>query len=98
MASVGVCWRARGPAGRAVRDHALGRYRVELFWATFAIANFAAMIAWPTWRMIPFHLVWISLTIVYGFYVWPARITLALLAFVLLATALVFASRRLARP
>jgi signal transduction histidine kinase len=75
---------------RAITGSLLWRYRVELLWATFAIANFAVMTAWPTWRMIPFHLVWISLTIVYGFYVWPVRITLALLAFLLVATALVF--------
>lgn len=87
-------WRRRAAGGiqpsRAATESPCWRYRVELLWAAFAIANFAAMIAWPTWRMIPFHLVWISLTIVYGFYVWPARITLALLALVLGATVLAF--------
>jgi signal transduction histidine kinase len=62
------------------------RYRVELLWAIFAVANYAAMIAWPYWETIPFHFVWISLTLVYGFRVWPTRATLVVLAFVVVFT------------
>ena len=64
----------------------LRRYRVELSWGAFALANYAAMIAWPSWETIPFHFVWISLTIVYGFRVWPVRATLLLLVCVMAAT------------
>jgi signal transduction histidine kinase len=64
------------------------RYRIELLWAAFAIANFAAMIAWPSWRLVPFQLVWVSLTVLYGFRVWPMRLTLVLLVGVMGATAL----------
>ena len=39
------------------------RYHVELLWLAFAAANYAAMIAWPNWETIPFHFVWISLTL-----------------------------------
>ncbi|MGO9821240.1 MAG: sensor histidine kinase [Solirubrobacteraceae bacterium] len=66
----------------------LCRYRIELLWAAFAIANFAAMIAWPSWRLVPFQLVWLSLTILYGFRVWPMRLTLVVLVCVMAATAL----------
>jgi signal transduction histidine kinase len=59
------------------------RYSVELAWAAFASANYAAMVAWPTWETIPFHFVWISLTLVYGFRVWQVRRTLAVLGFVM---------------
>ena len=52
----------------------------------FALANYAVMIAWPSWETIPFHFVWISLTLVYGFRVWPIRETLLLLACVMVAT------------
>ncbi len=62
------------------------RNRVDLAWGAFAIANLAAMIAWPSWETIPFHFVWISLTIVYGFRVWSPPVTLAVLATVILAT------------
>jgi signal transduction histidine kinase len=67
-------------------DGWLRRYRVELVWLAFAIANYAAMIAWPTWETIPFHFVWISLTLLYGFRVWPVRATLLALACVMAAT------------
>jgi signal transduction histidine kinase len=62
------------------------RYRVEVLWAAFAAVNYAAMIVWPSWETIPFHFVWISLTIVYGFRVWPVRGTLAVLAAVVAVT------------
>ncbi len=62
------------------------RYRVELLWALFAAANYAAMIAWPAWETIPFHFVWISLTVLYGFRVWPVRGTLAVLGGVVVLT------------
>jgi signal transduction histidine kinase len=64
----------------------LRRYRVELLWVAFAIANYAVMIAWPTWETIPFHFVWISITLLYGFRVWPVRATLLVLACVMTAT------------
>jgi signal transduction histidine kinase len=64
----------------------LVRYRVELLWAGFAAANYAAMIAWPSWETIPFHFVWISLTLLYGFRVWPIRATLIVLGFVVAFT------------
>ena len=67
-------------------DGWLRRYRVELVWLAFAIANYAAMIAWPTWETIPFHFVWISLTVLYGFRVWPMRATLIVLAGVMAMT------------
>ena len=51
----------------------LRRYRVELLWVAFAVTNYAVMIAWPAWETIPFHFVWISLTLLYGFRVWPVR-------------------------
>ena len=52
----------------------------------FSLANFVAMIALPTWETIPFHFVWISLTLVYGFRVWPMRATLGVLGVVMAAT------------
>jgi signal transduction histidine kinase len=62
------------------------RYRVEILWAAFAAANYVAMIAWPAWETIPFHFVWISLTLLYGFRVWPMRATLIVLGFVVVFT------------
>jgi hypothetical protein len=36
----------------------------------FAVANLVAMALVPSWETIPFHFIWISLTLVYGFRVW----------------------------
>jgi signal transduction histidine kinase len=74
--------------GEALSDarRALRRYRVELLWVAFAVANYAAMVAWPYWETIPFHFVWISLTLVYGFRVWPMRVTMVVLGSVMAFT------------
>src|SRR3954447_2431479 len=68
----------------AMRAIALLRRRwPEAAWAAFAIANFVAMELWPGWETIPFHFVWISLTLLYGFRVWRQAATyLTLLAVV----------------
>ena len=77
-------------ANRAARLSSLRarirRYRVEILWALFAAANYAAMIAWPSWETIPFHFVWISLTLLYGFRVWPMGATLFVLGIVMALT------------
>ena len=52
---------------------------VELAWFAFAAANLIAMGLLPSWETIPFHFIWISLTLVYGFRVWrPAATGLVL--------------------
>ncbi len=62
------------------------RQRVEIAWAAFAGVNYAAMVAWPSWETIPFHFVWISLTLLYGFRVWDIRPTLIVLGCVMAMT------------
>src|SRR2546425_13171326 len=62
----------------------------EVAWAAFAIANFVAMALWPGWETIPFHFVFISLTLLFGFRVWrPAPTYLTLLAVVTVTGALI---------
>ena len=62
------------------------RKGVEGWWALFAAANVVAMVVWPQWETIPFHFVWISLTIVYGFRVWSPGTTALVLGAVIAAT------------
>jgi signal transduction histidine kinase len=59
---------------------------VEACWFAFAGANLAAMLIWPSWETIPFHFIWISLTLVYGFRVWEPRSTGIVLGLVIAAT------------
>jgi signal transduction histidine kinase len=60
--------------------------RLELAWFTFAAANLAAMALWPTWETIPFHFIWVSLTLLYGFRVWEPAPTATVLSLVVVAT------------
>jgi signal transduction histidine kinase len=59
---------------------------IDVAWAVFSLANLAAMVAIPDWETVPFHFIWVSLTVLYGFRVWRTRPTLAVLAFVMAAT------------
>ena len=69
-ASVGA-----GPARAIARaaGSVVSRYRLELLWGAFVAACEIAMFAWPSWQTVPFFLVWISLTLLYGLSVWPLR-------------------------
>jgi signal transduction histidine kinase len=64
----------------------LRRNSIEAGWGLFALANLAAMAYWEAWETIPFHFIWVSLTLVYGFRVWRVGATLTTLAGVFLAT------------
>ena len=64
----------------------LRRNFVELAWFAFAGANLAAMELWPSWETIPFHFIWISLTLVYGFRIWNPKPTGIVLGLVIAGT------------
>jgi two-component system OmpR family sensor kinase len=64
----------------------LRRYWVELLWGAFAAANVVVMLLIPRFETIPFHFVWVSLTIVYGFRLWRFRTTVAVLVAITLST------------
>jgi signal transduction histidine kinase len=56
---------------------------LDVAWAVFAAANLVAMALVPQWETVPFHFIWVSLTIVYGYRVWGSLgTTLALTAVV----------------
>src|SRR5919204_1524797 len=70
----------------------LRRNRVELAWAAFAVANLVAMVRWDSWETIPFHFIWISLTLLYGFRVWGVTATYLVLTVVIGSTGAVILS------
>jgi signal transduction histidine kinase len=68
----------------------LRRNDVEIAWGAFAAANLVEMGLWPGWETIPFHFIWISLTLVFGFRVWrPSRTYLTLLVVAVATGALI---------
>jgi two-component system OmpR family sensor kinase len=60
--------------------------KVEFAWFAFAAANVVAMVLWARWETIPFHFIWVSLTIVYGFRVWRMAAMAAVLSGVAVVT------------
>jgi signal transduction histidine kinase len=62
------------------------RSAIEIAWFAFAAANLVAMGLAPSWETIPFHFIWISLTLVYGFRVWQPAATGVVLALVVAGT------------
>jgi signal transduction histidine kinase len=62
------------------------RYRVEVCWWIFVLINVAGILIFREWATVPFHFIWISLTLLYGWRVWAMRPTSAALAAVIVVT------------
>jgi signal transduction histidine kinase len=60
---------------------------VDVGWAVFSLANLVAIVVFSQWETVPFHFIWISLTLLYGFRVWSTRPTAWVLAVVMVTTA-----------
>jgi signal transduction histidine kinase len=60
--------------------------QLDIGWVALAIGCLALMVASPSWETIPFHVIWISLTFLYGFRVWSISKTSAVLGVVVIAT------------
>jgi signal transduction histidine kinase len=59
---------------------------IDLAWAAFALLNLVAIYVFAEWETVPFHFIWVSLTILYGFRVWRMRSTLFVLAGIIATT------------
>ncbi len=60
---------------------------LDAVWAVFSVINLIAIFAFAGWETVPFHLIWISVTLLYGFRTWAPRPTLLVLAVVMMLTA-----------
>jgi signal transduction histidine kinase len=76
-----------GALGRLRAFVGKGR-RIELALVVFVAANLALMLEWWSWETIPFHFIFVSVTVVYGIRLWRTRPTLVVIALVCLATGL----------
>jgi signal transduction histidine kinase len=68
-------------------DGRFGLQWIDVAWVLFSGLNLAAMLALPDWETVPFHFIWVSLTLLYGFRVWHLRPTMWALGAVVVATA-----------
>jgi signal transduction histidine kinase len=60
---------------------------IDTAWMVFSLANLDFIVMFPGWETVPFHFIWISLTLVYGFRTWRPGPTLWVLGGVMLLTA-----------
>jgi len=61
---------------------------LDVGWAVFSVLNLSAMYYFAYWETIPFHFIWISITLLYGFRSWSTGPTLWILGAVMATTAL----------
>jgi len=59
---------------------------IDVAWGIFALLNLVAIYVFAEWETVPFHFIWVSLTILYGFRVWQLRSTLILLGVIIVIT------------
>jgi signal transduction histidine kinase len=77
----------RVPGARVDRTLRWGRRSwVDIAWAVFVLVNLAAMHAMKAWSTIPFLVIWVSLTVVYGYRMWRLQPAVLTVAVVTLAT------------
>lgn len=78
--------------GRRVITTVVGGHRLEAIWVVFAAANLLAMGViietrhFHGWETVPFHFIYVSFTLLYGFRAWQRRGTLAGITFVAVST------------
>jgi signal transduction histidine kinase len=59
---------------------------LDAAWGVFTVLNLVAIIVFGPWETVPFHFIWVSLTILYGLRVWQSGPTLAVLSAVVALT------------
>jgi signal transduction histidine kinase len=58
----------------------------DIAWAVFVLINLVAMRVMTNWQTVPFLVIWVSLTVIYGFRLWRLQPTILTWAAVTLAT------------
>jgi signal transduction histidine kinase len=85
----GPHWPHRPPGPHWPRERPAFRWPfawVDVAWGAFSIANLVAIVVFSRWETVPFHFIWISLTLLYGFRVWSIRPTMWVLVVVMVTT------------
>lgn len=59
---------------------------LEIAWGVFSLINLVLIPVFGAWETIPFHFVWVSLTLLYGLHVWRLGTTAAVVTVICAAT------------
>ena len=68
------------------------RYWVEMCWCAFVLVNSVGILRFDEWATVPFHFIWIGLSLLYGWRVWSLRATTAALAVVIVVSGVTMAA------
>jgi signal transduction histidine kinase len=60
---------------------------IDTLWVAFALGNLDLVFMYPHWETVPFHAIWASMTLIYGFRTWKLGPTLWLTAAAMTLTA-----------
>ncbi|HZR50923.1 MAG TPA: HAMP domain-containing sensor histidine kinase [Streptosporangiaceae bacterium] len=71
---------------RVWRRWPLSRGWLDAAWALFSVLNLVAILKFADWETIPFHFIWISFTLLYGFRTWATKPTMWVLGAVMVTT------------
>jgi signal transduction histidine kinase len=63
-------------------------HRADVFWWVFVAVNAWAIVMLRAWATVPFHFIWIGISLMYGWRVWSMRVTVISLAVIVVATGL----------
>jgi signal transduction histidine kinase len=73
-------------ARRARILHVARTFWVDIAWVVFILLNLLAMRLIPAWQTVPFLIIWVSLTVIYGFRLWRLGSTIVTVGTLALAT------------
>ena len=62
------------------------RHQVEIWWWVFVGVNAWGILMLREWATVPFHFIWIGLSLIYGWRVWSIRATAAALGVIVVVT------------
>ena len=79
-------WRHRVAASPSGALRWVRASRWDIVWVAFVALNLALMRLWPAWGTVPFLAIWVSLTVIYAFRLWPLQPAILTLVVVTLAT------------
>jgi signal transduction histidine kinase len=62
------------------------QYRVDILWWCFVAANAWGIFVLRAWATVPFHFIWIGVSLMYGWRVWSMKVTVVSLAVIVVVT------------